>query len=169
MVQNRRPKVEAGGGSSAIRNPQLQVEQGRAKITSIDAPDFFDQIKEQLRNRPTTDKNVLLNIPIWGWTGDGKTCALLTLIHYCDPAQHPLGFALVTNALELQALENATDEYKGLNLASIASSTIERLRSLSELFIDNDDWPPGTDEPSAYVLAIRNIAATLGYVIFPDR
>jgi hypothetical protein len=137
------------------------------KPLSIEDSNFLEKITTLLQQKPS-DKNILLTIPIWGWTGDGKTCALLTAIHYCDPAQHPLGLALVANSDELERLESSTEEYHGLNLASNAVATTARLRSLSETFIDNCDWPPGTDEPSLYTLAIRSINSTLGYVLFPD-
>ena len=93
---------------------------------------------------------------------------MLTAIHYCDPGQHPLGFALITNTNELATLEAQIEEYRGLNLPGTAVSTTERLRALSDTFIDENGWPPGTDEPSSYILAVRNIAETLGYVLFPD-
>lgn len=37
----------------------------------IDDPEFFQKITQQLRDRAQKSKQVLLNIPIWGWTGDG--------------------------------------------------------------------------------------------------
>lgn len=129
-------------------------------------PDF-QTIEMRLRSQEV-GPNVLLNIPIWGWTGAGKTCSLLTAIHFSDAAQHPLGFALVNDTDELSELEAANEDYKYLNLVSTAESTTERFRALSEQFIDRNDWPPGTDELSSYILAIRNFRATLGYAIFPD-
>jgi hypothetical protein len=147
--------------------PPLQSEGVLPKL-DIDELEFLNKVSEQLRKRHETSKHVLLNIPIWGWTGDGKTCALLTAVHFCEPAQHPLSFALITNMDELVALESSAEEYKGLNLVGTAVSTTERMRGLAEHFIDNNDWPPGTDEPTPYILAIRNVTGTLGYVLFPD-
>jgi hypothetical protein len=158
------PKIVA---QKAIVEPSQQSRGVFPKL-SIDDPEFLDKISEQLRMRREANKHVLLNIPIWGWTGDGKTCALLTAVHFCDPAQHPLAFALITNTDELVSLESSTEDYKGLNLVGTAVSTTERMRGLSEHFIDDNDWPPGTDEPSPYILAIRNVTGTLGYVLFPD-
>lgn len=145
-----------------------ESEQPKRDSPNIDDPKFLEQISEQLKARREHNKHILLNIPIWGWTGDGKTCALLTAIHFCDPAQHPLGFALITNTDELVSLESSVEDYKGLNLLSTALATTDRLRKLSGFFIDGNDWPPGTDEPSSYILAIRNVTSTLGYVLFPD-
>lgn len=147
---------------------QLQRStEGVGKLDFND-PKFLDNINDELKNRREPDKHVLVNIPIWGWTGDGKTCALLTAIHFCDAAQHPLNFSLIANTDELVSLETSAEEYKGLNLVGTAVATTERLRGLSEHFIDRNDWPPGTDEASPYILAIRNVTATLGYVLFPD-
>ncbi|NOK36517.1 hypothetical protein HMI49_25240 [Corallococcus exercitus] len=146
--------------------PQEEHPQ-RKQNRLIEDPDFLTHISQQLESKPT-DKSILLNIPIWGWTGDGKTCSLLTAIHFCDPAQHPLGFALVSNPDEFSTIESSIDEYRGLNLSSLALSTADRLRALSESFIDNNEWPPGTDEASAYVVAARSVNSTLGYIVFPD-
>lgn len=147
--------------------PPVEPEGSDRQLMSINDEKFFDRLSEMLAQRQP-DGNVLLNIPIWGWTGDGKTCSLLTAVHFCDPSLHPLGFSLVSNTDELVALEGSTEAYKGLNLAGTAAATTERLRQLSESFIDKNEWPPGTDEPSAYILAVRDIASTLGYVLFPD-
>lgn len=161
-MANRKTVAQA-----ANAQPQQQSE-GISPKPNVDDPEFLNKINEQLRKRHEPSKDVLLNIPIWGWTGDGKTCALLTAIHFCDPTQHPLSFAYITNTDELFCLENSAEDYQGLNLVGTAASTTERLRGLAEHFIDGNDWPPGTDEPSSYILAIRNVTATLGYAIFPD-
>jgi hypothetical protein len=161
-VTNRKKVAQA-----AHAQPPQQSE-GISPKPDVDDPEFLNKISEQLGKRHESSKHMLLNIPIWGWTGDGKTCALLTAVHYCDPAQHPLSFMLITNTDELVSLENSAEDYKGLNLVGTAVSTTERLRGLAEHFIDSNDWPPGTDEPSPYILAIRNVTDTLGYVLFPD-
>lgn len=142
--------------------------EGTPPKLDIDDPNFLTKVSEQLAGRQETNEHILLNIPIWGWTGDGKTCAVLTAIHFCDPSQHPLSFAFITNTDELIALEGSTEEYAGLNLVGTAASTTERLRGLAERFIDSNDWPPGTDEPTPYILGLRNVTGTLGYVLFPD-
>jgi len=152
-----------------VANEQVAQQSERVfPKLNIDDPEFLEKISERLRERHETSKHVLLNIPIWGWTGDGKTCALLTAVHFCDPVQHPLGFSLITNTDELVSLESSAEDYKGLNLVGTAVSTTERMRGLAERFIDENDWPPGTDEPTPYILAIRNLTGTLGYVLFPD-
>lgn len=130
-------------------------------------PVDLDQIRKEILERPQ-DSNVLLNIPIWGWEGDGKTCALLTAIHYCDPLQHPFEFALVRDPDDLNLVEESVEAYRGQHLASIAAASTQRLTELSKGFIDDCEWPPGTDEPSAYILAVKSVASTIGYVVFPD-
>jgi hypothetical protein len=152
-----------GGGDQPPEQPK-----GTPSKPGIDDAFFLDNISQQLRQRNEPNEHLLVNIPIWGWTGDGKTCALLTAVHFCDPAQHPLSFAFISNTDELVSLESADEDYKGLNLVSTAIANTERLRGLAEGFIDGNDWPPGTDEPSSYILAVRNATATLGYVLFPD-
>ncbi|HEY2383961.1 MAG TPA: hypothetical protein VGK48_22520 [Terriglobia bacterium] len=164
MVEDEQPKLKR----RAPRKPARTAAVGKVKTAaSVDNPAFLEDVVRRLEGRQS-DKNIVLNVPIWGWTGDGKTCSLLTAIHYCDPAQHPLGLALITNTDELTKLENSAEEYRGLNLTATAVGTTVRLRDLSEKFVDDCEWPPGTDEPSAYILAIRSISGTLGYVLFPD-
>ena len=157
------------GNPSAPAQAQLGSPDGVVSPmngTTIAQPDF-KQIEEILKGRQV-GSDILLNIPIWGWTGDGKTCCLLTAIHFSEPAQHPFGFALVDDTDELAELEAANEDYKFLNLVSAAESTTQRFRRLSELFIDQNEFPPGTDELSSYILAIRDISSTAGYAIFPD-
>ncbi len=147
-------------GSPALKKSKSTAK--KAKGNSL-----LDEISAQLK-QGELNKNVLLNIPIWGWTGDGKTCAMLTAIHYCDPYRHPFEFSFVTNPDEIAKVEASKDEYKGHNLAGLALATTERLHGLMEQFIDNNEWLPGTDEPSSNILAIRRMDVTLGYAIFPD-
>ncbi len=147
----------------AVTSPVLTDIAPTAAIHPVD----LGAIRSELQGLHQ-EGNVLLNIPIWGWTGDGKTCSLLTAIHFCDPIQHPIEFALVRNPDDLDVLEQSVEEYSGLHLAAAAAATTQRLQQLSEGFIDRNEWPPGTDEPSSYVLAVRNISSTIGYVVFPD-
>lgn len=133
---------------------------------SADTEDL-SRIREALDKREG-DSDRVVSIPIWGWTGDGKTCALLTAIHYCDPAAHLLELALITDTEDLARMEGSVEQYRGLNLAAVAASTTDRLRQLMKNFIDEAQWLPGTDEASAYVVEARNMAARLGYVVFPD-
>src|SRR4051812_26913667 len=84
---------------------------------TIGDANFFERIHAKLAKRlssRTADEKVLLNIPIWGWTGDGKTCALLTAIHYCEPIEHGIGLALVTDTTDLAGMEAETEQYRGL-------------------------------------------------------
>ncbi len=149
------------------RGPNLNDEDPTALVAGAPDNAFFTDIRTQLDDQER-DRNVLLNIPIWGWTGDGKTCALVTAMHYCDPPQHVLGLALVTDSDELTNLEAAVEQYRGLNLASTAAATKNRLANLSRILIDDNTWPPGTDEATNYILAVQSLTGTRGYAIFPD-
>jgi hypothetical protein len=94
-------EAEIANRKRVAEDSTQEPQQSEGTSPNIDDPKFLEKISEQLKARRERNKNVLLNIPAWGWTGDGKTCALLTAIHFCDPAQHPLGFALITNTDEL--------------------------------------------------------------------
>jgi hypothetical protein len=109
-VPNRKRVMEEAGAQESQPSPRESAR------LDFDDPKFLDKISDQLNERHEPDKHVLLNVPIWGWTGDGKTCALLTAVHFSDPAQHPLSFALITNTDELVSLESSNEDYKGLNL-----------------------------------------------------
>lgn len=130
-------------------------------------PDFALQMAARF-SQGSHDRNVVLSIPTWGWTGDGKTCALLTALHYCEVPDQPIGLAMINDVSELEALEASTDEYKGMSLAATAASTTPKLRALYEEFIDKCRWPPGTDEATPYVLALKGPRSTIGYAVFPD-
>lgn len=161
--EQRRPKKEA---TVAAIKP-TEVKQVPAADAAND-PDFFVKAKTRFKARRREDGMVLLNIPVWGWTGDGKTCSLLTLLHYADALQHGLGIAYVTDRDEITKLEGEVDAYQGLSLQALAESTKTRLSDLNETFINDAGWPPGTDQPSSYLFAIRSISSTLGYLVIPD-
>jgi hypothetical protein len=95
-----------------------------------EGPALFEEVKARVATRPKSDRAVLLSVPIWGWTGDGKTCALLTALHYADAVEHALSLAYVTDIDELAELEREAEVYKGLNLAAVAAATKVRLTAL---------------------------------------
>ncbi|GMT96685.1 hypothetical protein KH5H1_08040 [Corallococcus caeni] len=140
--------------------------QGESSI-SPDSENLFESIKASLTNKHK-DKELLLNIPIWGWTGDGKTVALLTTHYFLDVFKHGLGLALVTNTSALQKMEAESAIYRGLNLAAAAATTKTRLTPLIERFIEGGEWPPGTDEGVPYLFDLRTILGTVGYLLMPD-
>lgn len=114
------------------------------------------------------DPSRVFTVPVWGWTGDGKTCSILTLFHYADPVFHGLGLSFADDGEELAEALGGVPEYRDLPLTEIARSTADRLTGLSEVFVDDGDWPPGTDAPTPYLLRVRGVRATYGYVFMPD-
>lgn len=132
-----------------------------------DETKFFVDCKNRIKNG-NRSRNLLLCIPIWGWTGAGKTCALLTVQHYADPAEHAVGLRILSDRSEMERLEASSDEYRSLQLGALADATRLRIASISEGFIDKGIWPVGTDEPTPYFLGIRTLAENIGYVFFPD-
>lgn len=107
-------------------------------------------------------------IPIWGWTGHGKTCALLTATQSAQVEKHGLTYALVKDTRALEQLESTETKYKGLGLANAARVTREKVRELYELFFSECQWPHGTETPTAYLFEVRSTKGTAGYVVFPD-
>lgn len=137
------------------------------KSARLEDPNFLERLAQHL-SATDYDPNVLLNIPIWGWTGHGKTCALLTAVQFCAAPEYPLGLSMVNDSSELARFEAGVEEYKGMNLAGTAATTTARLRALSKTFLDEAKWPPGTDEASSYVLEVRSARRAICYAIFPD-
>ena len=127
----------------------------------------IEEFLAYLRDAPR-DRNRIIAIPLWGWTGDGKTCAILTPVHYCRPQLHGLGLALPIDTQELERVEASSESYRGLDLASLARLTNDRVNRLLEQFIDQSSWPPGTDDPDTYLLRIRTLTSTLGYALLSD-
>jgi hypothetical protein len=160
----KRPKKEA----TVATTKAAEAKQPPSEASPANDHDFFPKAKARFKSRSREDSLVLLNIPIWGWTGDGKTCSLLTLLHYADSLLHGLSVAYVTDRDEITKLEGEVDAYQGLSLQALADSTKTKLSDLNETFINQGGWPPGTDQPSSYFLAIRSITSTLGYLVIPD-
>lgn len=116
----------------------------------------------------TDTKARLLTIPTWGWTGDGKTCALLAALFHLEAPEHGVGLALVDDPGELDEVIESTDAFQGLSLAEVARSTRARVPRLLQKFVDECTWPPGTDEPTPYLFRVRGRRSTLGYAFMPD-
>ena len=126
---------------------------------------FFKDVAERLAK--LTGQPPLLNIPIWGWSYTGKTCSILTAIHFCDALQHGLALSRIKDTSVLEPLQQR-DEYRHLNLASIAEATVQTVDDYSEAFFENSTWPTGTDTPVQYLLEVRSRVAPVGYCLFPD-
>lgn len=136
-------------------------------MTTPTPPIDFREIAKELRSA-SLDRSRVLTVPVWGWTGDGKTCSILTLFHYADPTEHGIGLSLVDDVSELERAIAGVAAYDGLRLVELARSTSDRLPSLAETFIDACEWPPGTDAPTPYLLGIRGVLKTYGFLYLPD-
>ena len=165
-----RTKVERPAASP----PAPGEPAGTTLVSSGQAPDlpdpsdpaFFERAVTYVKTLPT--RNIIVTVPMWGWTGDGKTCALLTAVHYSRAASHALSFPLVTDVDDLHALQAAVPQYADMDLRSVADSTKARFSELSELFIDNRRWLPGTNEVAPYLFRVTAINRPLAYVYVPD-
>mgnify|MGYP000563128443 CR=1 FL=1 len=145
--------------------PPREDRAGGKKTESDALDDFFVKAQETVRELPA-DSEIVLNIPIWGWTGHGKTCSLLTALHYCEADEHAISLALVHDTEDLLALEQRG--YKGLGLVGTAERTAETLRDLQDTFLEKNQWPAGTDSPEQYLLELRTEQGRIGYTILPD-
>ncbi|WP_147443872.1 hypothetical protein [Corallococcus sicarius] len=143
------------------------AEQDDGQQTSPDSPSLFADIKKSLATKHK-NRDLLISIPIWGWTGDGKTVALLASHYSLDVLKHGLSLALINNTYALQKMEAESEAYRGLNLVAAAATTKNRITPLIERFIEGGEWPPGTDEGSPYLFDLRTIFGTVGYLLMPD-
>lgn len=116
----------------------------------------------------TETPHVLLNIPVWGWQYNGKTCAILTSVQYMDAAMHGIGLARVKDRDALVELGETQPGYSGLDLPALAEATSARLAELNQVFFVDNQWPPGTDTPNHYLLEVRAKSGRIGFVLFPD-
>lgn len=131
------------------------------------ADDFYERVAKDV-GELTEQPFVLLNVPIWGWQYSGKTCALLTALHYCTPELHGMGLARVKDTDELHQLEESLERYRGLGLSTLAEATTARLTELNEQFFGDLEWPLGIDVAMHYLLEVRAASGPLGFVLFPD-
>jgi hypothetical protein len=89
-------------------------------------------------------------------------------MHYTDSLVHGLSVTLVTDKDDISKLEGAADAYQGMNLQALAESTKTKLSDLNDTFINQGQWPPGTDAPSSYLFGLQSINSTVGYLVIPD-
>src|SRR5690606_19122120 len=141
MANNDRPRK---------KSPTRQA-QGVPPAPGDTDQEFFAKVKVDAQSL-TADPSVLLNIPVWGWQYSGKTCAILTAVHYCQAQMHGIGLARVKDMSDLNEMASKFEAYRGLQLATLAEATSTRLSELSELFFVDLEWPPGTDSPMHYLL-----------------
>ncbi len=114
------------------------------------------------------EADVVLSIPIWGWWGDGKTTALLTILGFCDESTHGVSLRLLTDTDDLAALEEENDDYRNLNLVSVATATRKDLQGKLKQFLDECEWPLGTDAPTPYLFGLSGVVRDLGFLYMPD-
>ncbi|WP_157595334.1 hypothetical protein [Plesiocystis pacifica] len=134
---------------------------------SLSSLPFFESIRDEFKAQSKRFPR-LLNIPTWGYQGSGKTCSILTAIHFCDIAKHGVSLAVPNSSKKIRALEENNPAYKVLGLVPLAETTRTVLSEHNELFVSQCRWPPGTDAPSSYLLEARSVSGKLGYILLPD-
>src|SRR5258706_16085734 len=117
----------------------MKKQKGGTEHSKLDATQFFAECRKSIGEKER-NRSLLLCIPIWGWTGAGKTCALLTAHHYADPGVHAIGFRVLSDRSEMERFEASSDEYRSLQLGALADTTKVRLAEISEGFIDKNAW-----------------------------
>src|SRR5688572_24460277 len=128
---------------------------------------FFARLQADLEKLVATP-DVLVSIPCWGWPGDGKTCSLLTAIQFCDVNRHGLSLTRVKDSADAQHLEEIQTAYQDLGLANIAEATVARLNHLNEVFLKDNEWPPGTETAGLYLLEVRTKKGRVAFALLPD-
>ena len=123
-----------------------------------------EDIRESLR---AVTQPVLLCIPMWGQVGDGKTTALITARYHADATKDGIGLHYVKDVDALAALA-AVDEYRALNLPSLATTTREQLGQQEAQFIDSAKWPRANDRGYHYLLELENVVNAPVFCLFPD-
>lgn len=116
----------------------------------------------------SVDGEVVLSVPVWGYPNHGKTTAILTAVHFCEPDEHGVALSLVNDTEDLEQLAKRTEAYSSLGLPGIADATRDLLSELLERFCVDNEYPDATEQPAQYLLELQATAGTLGYVILPD-
>ena len=134
--------------------------------TNEDGPSPDTELSKELSglNLPQTP---LLSVAVWGWQGDGKTTSLLTAVHYTDPFKTLLGFSLVREHDEISEIAERP-EFKDFPLLHLAKASKTKIEEMQSRFIDDCEWPDGTDTPDAYVLRVEDAASTRAFAVISD-
>lgn len=148
-----------GAGSKGSRN--TRGSEGFVKAEDLQA--FFTGIANEF-SKLNSERQVLISIPVWGFTGDGKTSAIVTATHYMRLTQHGLQLDTVTYESDLKDLE---DDF-GYTLGGLAQSTRHGINELRKTMIEESQWLHGTDAASAYLFKIVSRAGIHGALYIPD-
>jgi hypothetical protein len=149
------------GGSEASSSGD--IAQSAAPVSPLKVEDVVERLGPLSNGTPS-----VISIPVWGWTGDGKTCALLAATQGARVENNGISFGLVKNTRELAELEKSVDGYVGLGLATTAIATAEKMRELYETFFTELSWPHGTETATPYLFEVISAKGTVGYAMFPD-
>lgn len=152
-----------------------KTAKGRAKDAKADlvvdtiAPDdeFYKLVLDDTK-RLALNSNVVINIPVWGFPGHGKTSSILTEIHYSKANVHGAALALVTDSEDIEDVCESYPGYSASDLVSIADSTRAYLTDMKERFFGQNEWPDATEQPAQYLLEIQGPSGLLGFVVIPD-
>lgn len=128
--------------------------------------DLLEQLRAELAN-VDMPRTPLLSIAIWGWQGDGKTTSLLTALHFAQPLTHLLGFALVREHDEISEIAQR-DELRDVGILHLARSSTAKIDKLQARFIDECEWPDGTDSGDAYLVRVEDAANTRAFAVITD-
>lgn len=132
----------------------------------INSDTFFKEFLEKYKE--VKFENTILTISNWGWVGDGKTVSILTAIHYLDLLKHGISLGEIVDQQDLKELEKTNVKFENLRTLDLASNTLSFVREYAKQFIENCEWPKGTNKHIPFLLRIDTFDSKNAYLYIPD-
>ncbi|EKR65798.1 hypothetical protein LEP1GSC036_2633 [Leptospira weilii str. 2006001853] len=136
------------------------------KEEGINSDAFFKEFSEKYKE--VKFKNTILTILIWGWVGDGKTVSILTAKHYLDLLKHGISLGEIVDQQDLKELEKSNIKFENLRALDLAKNTLAFVREYTKEFIENCEWPKGTNKHIPFLLRIDTFDSKNAYLYIPD-
>lgn len=160
--RTRRHERSAGAPAVAASRDDDPPDDGLAERGK-----FYGEVIAEVAGQ-IDDNRIVLNLPVWGYPGHGKTSSILTAIHYCKAHLHGAALAVVSDVDDLAPLAESYPSISDQHFRTLAENTREYLSDLQGRFFREDEYPDATEQPTSYLLELQALPGTLGYVVIPD-
>ncbi|KXZ29347.1 hypothetical protein AYB33_17455 [Leptospira santarosai] len=132
----------------------------------IDSDAFFKEIRE--KHSELKFENKIITLTVWGWVGDGKTVSILTAKHYLYLMMHGVSLGEIVDSRDLKELEKTDEKIENQRVSDLAKNTLSFIRDYSKEFIENCEWPKGTNKHIPFLFRIDTFTSLNAYLYIPD-
>ncbi|EMF91267.1 hypothetical protein LEP1GSC005_1851 [Leptospira santarosai str. ST188] len=132
----------------------------------IDSDAFFKEIRE--KHSELKFENKIITLTVWGWVGDGKTVSILTAKQYLDLMMHGVSLGEIVDSRDLKELEKTDEKIENQRVSDLAKNTLSFIRDYSKEFIENCEWPKGTNKHIPFLFRIDTFTSLNAYLYIPD-